>query len=57
MFNKPGRFLITHRKTHLLLGGVVDGCQGDEPADVLSIFLKNDVIPEDEDSETWWGGR
>lgn len=35
------------RETHLLLGGVVDGCQGDEAADVLSILLENNVIPED----------
>lgn len=32
---------------HLLLGGVVDGCQGDEAGDVLSFFLEDAVIPDD----------
>lgn len=40
-------FIGDGRRAHLLLGGVVDGCQGDEAADVLSIFLENDVIPGD----------
>lgn len=33
--------------TDLLLGRVVDGCQGDESADVLSVFLEDNVIPEE----------
>lgn len=33
-------------ETHLLLGGVTDGCQGDEATDMLSVFLQDDVIPE-----------
>lgn len=42
----------SRRHTHLLLGGVVDGCEGDEAADVLSIFLENNVIPEDGNTRT-----
>lgn len=38
--------------THLLLGRIVDGCQGDEAANMLSVFLKNDVIPEARDRNT-----
>lgn len=44
---------LSCRETHLLLGRVVDGRQSNEAADVLSIFLKNNVIPADRHSERW----
>lgn len=47
-----GRRKCDGRWTHLLLGRVVDGCQGDEAADVLSIFLENKMIPEDGNTST-----
>lgn len=39
-------FSNTCRSAHLLLGRVVDGCQGDEAGDMLSFLLENCVIPE-----------
>lgn len=37
----------SRRSAHLLLGRVVDGCQGDEAGDMLSLLLENGVIPDD----------
>lgn len=34
-----------YKKTHFLLGRIVDCCQSDESTDMLSIFLKDHMIP------------